>query len=350
MFSIPRFARVLILLLFALAPVSTNAQSMPTLARFEDPAAMPQVIADLPFAAGRAYAILAMIPAPATVSLAEPNSLRRGVLAFLNPVATARAGTQIGHAMVGWRCTDGTQGLVGKTSDDPDMGLQLLRGGWGMAALLSEYRFGRLVSVADIPEEHHRALRGPRVRITAFEIDEAGCQSMRRALVSYLAHPGQPERRYTNQPDPARMQGDGCASFALWLVGRAGVFDSARSSMHRSVVLRDSFMGQGEAVPEGVIPLRVGTPGHHVGLRDLLFGDWNAGTEVARMTLLDPELMLAALDRAYARGGIARDSRLAPGDPAAAPLRSAADGWLARYGRVTPLRHGQARAVVLHRR
>lgn len=350
MSQVRRIARFLLVALVSLIPMQAAAQGLQALSRFEDRAAMPPVIADLPLDRGRAYAILAMIPAPAAVSLAEPNSLRRGVLAFLNPIATARAGTQIGHAMVGWRCTDGTLGLVGKTSDDPDLGLDLLRDGWGMAALLSEYRFGRLVSVADIPEEHRRALQGSRVRIAAFEIDEAGCQAMRRTLVAYLAHPGQPERRYTNQPDPARMQGDGCASFALWLAGRAGVFDTARPAMHRAVVLRDSFIGQGGTVPDGVVPLRVGTPGHHVGLRDLLFGDWTAGAEVARLTLLDPELMLAALDRAYARGGILRDSRLAATDPAAAPLNAAADGWLSRFGRVTPLRHGQARAVVLHRR
>ncbi len=281
------------------------------LAPFENAQAMPPLIAALPFAADRAYAVLVMIPAPAPVSLADPDTVQRGVLAFLNPIATYRAGTRLGHAMVGWRCADGTLGLTGKTSDDPDLGLRMLRDGWGMAAMLSEYRYGRLVALADLAPEHQRALRGDRTRVAAFEIDERACQSMRRALAAYLAHPGQPEIRYTNLPDPARMTGDGCASFALWLAGRGGVFDTLAPRFQRRIVLRASFLGHADIVPEGIVPFRTGDPGTPVGLRTLLLGDWQAGRVVGALSILDPELMLAALDRALARAGIDREPRLA---------------------------------------
>jgi hypothetical protein len=146
------------------------------------------------------------------------------------------------------------------------------------------------------------------------------------------------------------MTGDGCASFALWLAGRGGVFDTLAPRFQRRIVLRASFLGHADIVPEGIVPFRTGDPGTPVGLRTLLLGDWQAGRVVGALSILDPELMLAALDRALARAGIDREPRLAVSDPDAAPVRAAADRWLTRYTRVTPVRMGAARAVVLHRR
>ncbi|MCC5988107.1 MAG: hypothetical protein JJT95_10530 [Pararhodobacter sp.] len=321
------------------------------LAPFESGAPMPPLIAGLPLAEGRAYAILVQIVPPYVANMQDPNSVRRAMIRGLNPIAVERAGTQLGHAMVGWRCADGRFGLTGKTSEDSELGEAMLRDGWGMAAVLSEFRFGRLHRLDELDPGWLRALERGAVRVVAFEIGAADCQRMRQALARYLTHPQRPEIRYTNLPDPALMRGDGCASFALWLAGEGGVFAGiGRDLFWREVELRDSFIGHGTEVPEGVVPFRMAEPGHEIGVLRLMLGDWSTGRVLGRARGIDPELMTLALDRAYARAGQPRERRL-PGDDALAQrVDAAAERWLGGFGRITPVRMGRARAVVMHRR
>lgn len=364
--NMPRFlARCLAALAVALlltvpfAPATANAARAAggaggvdeLLAPFESGAPMPPLIAGLPLTEGRAYAILVQIVPPYVANMQDPNSVRRAMLRGLNSIAVERAGTQLGHAMVGWRCADGRFGLTGKTDDNDGLGEQMLFNGWGMAAILSEFRFGRLHRLDELDPGWLRALERGAVRVVAFEIGAADCQRMRRSLARYLTHPQRPEIRYTNLPDPARMQGDGCASFALWLAGEGGVFAGIpRDLFWREVELRDSFIGHGTEVPEGVVAFRIGEPGHEIGVLRLMLGDWSTGRVLGQVRGIDPELMTLAIDRAYARAGQPRERRL-PGDDAQAQrVEAAAERWLGGFGRITPVRMGRARAVIMHRR
>lgn len=148
------------------------------LARFERGAPLPPLIAGLPLDGGRAWAILLRLVPPCQADRSGPASVRHGLLHGLKPLAVARAGTRLGHAMIGWRCPDGTFGLSGKTRGDPG---------------------------------HLRALSRERVRIAAFEIAPTACQRMRGALGAYVVHPSRPELRDTDLPDPAPLRGEGCA-------------------------------------------------------------------------------------------------------------------------------------------
>lgn len=313
---------------------------------------MPPLLAGLPFEPGRAYAILAQLPAPAVVDLSAPNRARQGLAGLLNPLAVARAGTVLGHVMIGWRCADGRQGLVSQTGASGGQGQRMLLAGWGVGTLLAEYSDGRLVSLDDLPLPHRRQLEGARARVVAFEFEAQSCQAMRRALAGYITHPAAPTQRYTMVPDPASMQGAGCGSFAAWLAGQGGVFAQIAPALHREVPLADSYFGLGRSVPAGVHPWL--PPGaepevlQRLPLLSLLRADWEEGAELGSVCLLDMELLLLALDRAQARAGIARPARLRADDEAARQLMAGADRWLARYGRVTPVRMGNARAAVLH--
>lgn len=315
---------------------------------------MPPLLAGLPFEPGRAYAILVQLPAPAVVDLSAPNRARQGLTGLLNPLAVARAGTVLGHAMIGWRCADGRQGLVSQTGASGSQGQRMMLQGWGVGALLAEYSDGRLVSLDDLPPRHRRQLERARARVVAFEIEAQGCEAMRRAMAGYITHPAAPMQRFTMIPDPAAMQGAGCGSFALWLAGRGGVFTGVAPALHRRVPLADSFIGRGRSIPAGVRPWL--PPGvepealQRLPLLSFLRADWEEGADLGSVCLLDMELLLLALDLAQARAGIPRPARLQADDPAVQRLQAAADRWLGRYGRVTPVRMGTARAVVLHRR
>jgi hypothetical protein len=337
-------------------PAATRAASdlyAQALARFET-GPLPAILADLPLGSGRSYAIAVFLPGPAVVDLSDPNRARGGVRGLaLNPLGTVIAGTQLGHALVGWRCGDGPMGLVSKTGADGPFGLEMALGGWGVATLLSKFTDGRLTDPATTAPGNLRALGQGRGRVVAFEITGAHCQDLRRALADYVAHPDQPERRYTMLLDPAEMRGDGCGSFAVWLLARAGVFAGLESHFHREVILRDSFIGRGAQAPAGVRPFVTRADRdapRPVGVLAALSADWTQGRELARIQLMDMELLSLALERAHARAGQIFAPRLRAQDAGALALAAAADRWLDRYRRVTPVERGPARAVVLHLR
>ncbi len=314
---------------------------------------MPPLLANLPLEPGRAYAVLVHLPAPAVIDLSEPDRARRGLAGLLNPIATARAGTTLGHSMIGWHCADGRAGLVSQTGAHDGQGLRMLLAGWGVGTLLAEFGDGMLYRLADLPRPYHALEARSGVRVAAFEITPEGCQTMRRALAGYITHPAQPARRYTMVPDPAAMQGAGCGSFALWLAGQGGLFRGIEPAFHRDVPLADSYLGRGRSLPRGVRPwLPPGvapealTP---LPPLSLLRADWDQGRDLGSVRLMDMELLLLAIDRAQARGGIARAPRLRQDDAGARRLEEVTDRWLGRYGRATPLRMGAVRAVVLHR-
>lgn len=351
------FARVIALFVLvllggcAVAPMDLPERAQagdPVLAPFEDVASIPPQIALLPFEPGRAYAILVQIPAPAVVDLSDPGRARRGLAQFLNPFATLRAGTLLGHTMAGWRCRDGTMGLVSKSGDDDNIGLRMVFRGWGLAAFLSEFHDGHLYEASQISSRHRRVLREGRARIVAVEIPETGCQSMRRALIRYRTHPNHPETVFTMMRDPARMQGDGCAEFAMWLLGQGGAYRGLVPALRRQLVLRDSFIGRGSAMDGPVAPYTAPGAVERMPLLRLLSDDWTQGDAVGTVTILDLELLRVVIDQAYGR--IApTPPRLRDDDRQAARVARAARRWFARYRRTTPVRIGPARAVILSR-
>lgn len=319
------------------------------LAPFEAADLIPDEIARLPFADGRAYAILVQIPAPSVVDLSHPERARRGLIGFLNPLAVWAAGTSLGHTMAGWRCVDGTLGLVAKTGDSGGIGQRMVVQGWGLAAFLSDYHDGHLTEVAQIPDRHRRVLREGRARIVAVEIPESGCQAIRRTLVTYRTHPAEPERGFTMLRDPADLRGDGCAEFALWLIGQGGAFAPVAPHLRRTLVLRDSFVGRGSAPSGPVTPLILNGVDRRIALLDLVTGDWTQGRAVGTVEILDLELMRVMIDRAYGRA-YPVTARLDPDDADVRRVTDRTDRYLAGFARVVPVRIGRARAMLLDRR
>ncbi|KPQ07232.1 MAG: hypothetical protein HLUCCA12_07675 [Rhodobacteraceae bacterium HLUCCA12] len=334
-------------------PATRASAADAALAPFEDAALLPPETARLPYAEGRAYAVLVLLPSPGIVDLSTPEQARRGLWRFLNPLAVQRAGTALGHLMVGWRCANGQAGLVSKTGAAGGRGYRLLRQGWGLGALLASYDDGRLVPLADLPEAQRRAMRLGRARIVAMEISEQGCQRMRGALADYLAGPVAAQDRYSMVPTPARPLGDGCAGFALCLADRGGATRTLTPWLTRRVVLRDSFMGLGETPEPGITMLRT-TARAPMPMTRLLLGDWSSGAEVGSVRMLDLELVQRALEEAEARAGYTRPQRLNMDDPTNTAAQAAIARWLDGWRRVTPVRMGEwrggVRAVVLHRR
>lgn len=329
-------------------PATRAAPLDAALAPFEDPALIPPEIAALPYAPGRAYAVLVLLPSPAAVDLSDAERAHRALGGFLNPVAIWRAGTSVGHALVGWRCAGGQAGMASKTGGSHLQSYRMMQQGWGIAAVFARYGDGHVYQLGEEPERHRRSLRNGRARIVALEIDEAGCQRMRRALAAYMAEPEPVRRHYTLLPTPERPQGDACAGFALWLAGQGGATGELPAHLMRRLALRDSFVGRGRAPGPSVVPLETAATGP-LPMRHLLRGDWNRGAVVAEVDFLDMELFQRALERAEARAGITRPPRIPHDDPTTRAADAAAERWLGRWHRATAVQVGAAHAVVLSR-
>jgi len=333
---------------------ASGRAAAPDLGFFRQPEAQPPILAALPLEPGRAYAILIQLPAPAPVDLTDPTAARNGLRRFLNPVAIHNAGTALGHAMVGWRCSDDpAPHLAGKSGDSDNLGLRLLLAGWGLAGFFSDYGDGHLQAPGGPGTRNGRAVERGRARIVAVEIGQAECDRMRRALQRYMADPEGAVQPYGMLPRPDQPFGEGCAGFALWLASQGGVFAGVERRFLRRVPLSDRYLGVGRGVAGPVVPFRPAAeppPGRLSPWR-LLLGRWHGGRDLGAIEIVDMELMLVALDRALALAGPGWQPapRLNPDDPAVVAVARDADRWLSRFHRVTPLRMGPARAVVLHR-
>lgn len=252
--------------------------------------------------------------------------------------------------MAGWRCADGTLGLAAKSGDRENLGLRLILRGWGAAALLSTYNDGQLIEPARISDENRRAFDRGRARLIAVEIAERDCQSIRRALLRYRRHPQNPEQKFTMLCDASQMRGDGCAEFAMWLLGQGRVLAPLVPDLRRDIILRDSFIGHGRPLTGTaagtVTPFDLDGVERPLPVLSLLAGDWSRGQVVGQVSVLDPELLRRAIDRAYARA-YPVTPRLSSPDAQAARVAAAADRWFARYGRTIPLRIGRTQAVIL---
>lgn len=317
------------------------------------PEAQLSVLSGLPFAPDRAYALLVQIPGPGTVDLTRPTEAQRELRRFLNPIARWRAGSALGHAAVGWRCADDTRlGLVAKSGERNRQGLRLLLAGWGLAAFISDYHDGFLDRPFAPRSANAGALGRGQARIVAFEIPQAGCEEIRQSLRDYITAAEPSVELYTMRATAQRPLGEGCGGFAMWLALRGGVFAGLQKTLMRPVALSDRYIGTGREINAAVTPYRAAPddPPGPVGVLQILCGDWEDGRDLGNVEVMDMELMLIALERAYARAGpdFAFAPRVSSDDVHVQAVAAKADKWLARYRRVTPVHSGQARAVVLH--
>jgi len=180
------------------------------------------------------------------------------------------------------------------------------------------------------------------------EIAEGGCQRLRGALAHDLSRPAAEQARYAMVPTPDRPLGDGCAGFALCLSDTAGATGTLTPWQMRDVVLRDSFIGLGRGPDPGVGPIETGARAP-VSMLRLLLGNWSKGAEIGAVRVLDMALVRLALKEAGARAGFHYPRRLSVDDPTNAAAQGAIARWPDGWHRVTPVRIGRARAVVLHR-
>lgn len=344
-------ALLMVVLLASCAPAGQQPQPrVDRLAPFEQ-GDWPPAFAALPLDPARSYVVLAQIPSPVPFDLSSPAAAQAAFRRLARePWRILRAGTALGHVMIGWSCADGHRGLTSKTGGNDGRIAAMLDAGWGLSAAFATYLDGELIPLEDFPPAHAAILAEGRGHLLAAEVSAADCDALRRTLDLYLAHPAAPATRYGLIGPVEDMQGDGCIGLALFLACKGGMFSGLIPALTRRVPLNDSFMGTGTAVPAGVIPFRPvgpdGTPPGPVSRDDLLSRDWAEGRPLGHIDVPDVELLFAGLTALREAGGLPSDwhaRRALPAtDPQVARARAAmldwARGWpVWRVGRRGPL-------------
>ena len=306
--------------------------------------------------ADRSYLVLAQVPPPVAFDLSSTAAAQAALhLLATEPWRILRAGSALGHVIVGWSCADGHRGLAAKIGGGDGALIEMLRTGWGLSAAFSTYTDGQLIGPDEFDPGHLAILREGRGHLVATEVTAADCAALRADLAAYLGHPNAPASRYGLLGPVAAMEGDGCIGFALYLAGEGGMLPGLAGAFDRRVPLNSAFMGTGTAVPPLVEPFRPvaddGTCPGPVALPDLLSGPWDAGTDLGQITVPDAELLFAGLAALRTSGGLPSDwhnrRSLPATDPDVARAQAAVLFWAQGWPVWRQMRRGPLWAMVL---
>lgn len=336
--SLPGIALAAFLIPF-LAPPAHADRAARLLAPFERPD-WPSFLGGLSLDPGRAYVVLVQIPSQYPIDLSSPEAARVSLLKnTLTPFARIRAKTLIGHTMVGWQCATG-RGLISKTGEESGQAMRMALSGWGLTPLLSTYLDGRLITLDRLSWRHKAQVLRGRANVLAAEIGERSCQAMRRFLVDYLTDPAQPSRRFGLLLDADGFEGDGCASFALAVASRSGLFRGILHRFHRRIEIHEGMLGRRARAPDAVVPYPGAPDGKRariVGFAQLRDGPWDDGRLRATFDVVDPELIysaIVALRRMAGETDGFRGKRALPlSDPDVRRVGAATTDWARRHFR-----------------
>jgi hypothetical protein len=347
-----------VLALVCTSVLSARADAFESVLAPYENAEWPHYLDGLSLPAGKAYVVLILLPSAYPIDFSDAEAARRSLMRNVRaPMSAAAAKTLIGHSMVAWQCA-GRRGLISKTGESKGQATRMiLSGGWGITPFLSVFDDGVLLTLDDVPGRYERLIADGRATILAVQVNEASCRSMRKYLARYIAHPRRPESRFGLLLDSGRFEGDGCASFALNVIGEAGLFSGIDRRFRRRLEIYDGALGRRTLIPEGVEPFvsaRNGEEEKIVSYSAFRSGPWTGGKLHGVVEFIDPELLYSALVALRMRAGEAAASyrarrALSAGDPVVMRVRTDAVNWAERRFATMRFAGAKRSALVLER-
>jgi hypothetical protein len=322
-------------------PGAAADESLGRILRPLEAAPWPVFLRRLELPANRSYVVVMHAPPPHPIDFRTFETALHSLAAnTVNLWTRLTARTQIGHAMVAWQCATG-RGFASVTGDLKDQATRMaVHDGWGATALLSTFDDGRIDGADGMPTGVAAAIATGGGNVLAVEIQEADCQRLRSFVARYVAHPARPVRRYGLLLEPGKFEGAGCMSFAIEAARRAGLFAGSGPIFRRRLDVPRSIIGWPSSVPDGVEPFAQAHSAEDrrlVSLERLMLGPWDRDAGYVRVSLIDPELVFAAVTRMRRLAGTDGDWRthraLADTDPAVRRAAATAERWASRFKR-----------------
>lgn len=307
---------------------------------------------DLPRA--RNYVILGYLPPRVPFDLRGPERARASLARLAaDPLSLALSPAPIGHLVVGWQCGD-RQGITSHTGDLENRSFAMLTQGWGLAAMLSTFEDGGLVTEAGFPRDQDRAFLSGDGVVLAAEVSDGDCARLRTRVAGFAGSPN--AVRYGLLLDPGRGEGAGCLSFGAYLAEGAGLLGLSRDAYRRRVAVPHDFVGL-LPEPRGVDAYRPSglngsVPARTVPATRVLSEAWR-GPVADFVDIPDGEVVMAAMVAPRAGLSTGADWRfertLPESDALVARASDAARQWAAGYPGRRIADPGGVSALVLER-
>lgn len=171
----------------------------------------------------RNYLVWIQVPAQHPLDLRSADYFRKWFL------ATPLTEFSISHNMVAFTCHTAAgevvTGATGMTGQNASQQVGMILGGYGLSVLISNYMDGHLNPMTEVDEDITLNLKKRGAVFAGFEITSEQCENMRSFLSDFVYSPKKPYRRFGLLPDPEKMEGGGCVSFASALMNKAGVLE-----------------------------------------------------------------------------------------------------------------------------
>jgi len=244
---------------------------------------------------GKSYVFWLMVPPESPMDLRTPENFRRFI------VGNTPFGGGISHNYVAWSCEGpGGRKLEGATAmsgESSGQSKKMILDGFGLTTFFSTFTDGYIdhtISVQDglldIGRKHGLATLG-------FEVSPNECGQMVSFLKKFARHPNKPYSRFGLTPDPEKMEGGGCVTFAMVLLKKAGIFPNVIPLLYRNLSAPRELLGGNMPLPTATevpgLPW-LGGRSHQISMNRMLSTAWIPQDYSVNLRVMDPELMLYA--------------------------------------------------------
>lgn len=215
---------------------------------------------------------------------------------------------EVGHVLLGWRCGGGKprpdgsidQGFSGVTGGWQKQIQTMIKGGWGLTALVTPATDGYIQTVAMINDYLEATKDEGYVSYNLImEVPEESCVATVNFLAAFGSAPNNPQRFFSIGLDPAKGEGAGCGSYAWSALSHAQVFpEDIQEIVWRELSAPLAVMGRNLTLPKWVKPYEFKNPlaqddkPHYVSLDTFLKGPWDGPGPHETLRLVDPELLI----------------------------------------------------------
>jgi hypothetical protein len=240
------------------------------------------------------------VPAEHPLDLRSSEYFRKWFL------ATPLTEFSISHNMVAFTCHTRSgavvTGATGMTGQNSSQEIGMILGGYGLSVVVSNFMDGHLNPMKEVDEDISLNLKNRGAVFAGFEVSVDDCENMRNFLHAFVHHPNKPYRRFGLLPNPEKMEGGGCVSFASALLNHAGVLQPVIPHFFRYGRIANYLLGGNLKPIENVeifpTPWLKGKK-RSVSMNLMLGNFWDEDAEGFRgfspVQVMDPEKMLYSL-------------------------------------------------------
>jgi hypothetical protein len=243
----------------------------------------------------KSYVIWINVPSQHPLDLRTSDSFRKWI------IATPETEMSISHNMIAWRCRNDNgqmyEAATGMTGESSNQSARMINAGFGLTTFKTIFTDGQLNPVWEVDMYIKSNLKKRGVVFLGFEVDDRDCRNMNNFVLDFVKHPTEPFYRFGTTPDPAKMEGGGCVTFASELLNRAGILQSVIPSFFRHIRFRQDLMGGNiENAPSEIEPPPLpwlNGRSRKLSKLHLFLSRWEVkGRTMQSMQQMDPEKML----------------------------------------------------------